>query len=328
MTLLTIAIPTYERPRQLAQICEQLRDVTADLDNIRILISDNSQTPESRQSNQQNASPFEYFSNSENLGFSGNLISIINRCNSKYLWFLSDDDLLHREETRLMLRQLLDQSLGDFDCLMLPFTYADESGLVNTAADYGFPRDIEQLFGNAVYFPFILFSSFIINLHARSAEISTTKMAAVLDDHNGNDLIQIIFAISCLPKTARVDFYPQPIIHYLPGEIGRFLPSDLLRSELEVLALLHRNNQLSRQACLVRSKTCTVNQLRYVLRIKAGVQKNLYLDSHPDFRPFPAPALFLKHSSPFAIALWLLTCLPHGAIKILYRVKDHVKSRH
>ena len=92
---LTIAIPTYNRAgyleNQLVELLKQIKEY----DDIEILISDNFSTDETESIvKKYNQSFINYYKQNQNLGIDGNVISCYENAKGKYIWFLSDDDIV------------------------------------------------------------------------------------------------------------------------------------------------------------------------------------------------------------------------------------------
>ena len=100
MSILSIAIPTYNRQhkleRCLLQICEQI--VKEDLqDQVDVLVSDNASTDDTAMLLEAFQFPgvtVEMLYQSENLGFDGNVHELYVQCKSEYIWYFADDDIL------------------------------------------------------------------------------------------------------------------------------------------------------------------------------------------------------------------------------------------
>lgn len=95
--LLTIAIPTYNRSDLLCQLLDCLRQQIRGRPEVRLLISDNASTDATRElveKELRSGTPLDYVRNSENIGPDGNFLQCYERAGGKYVWMISDDDLL------------------------------------------------------------------------------------------------------------------------------------------------------------------------------------------------------------------------------------------
>lgn len=95
--ILTVAIPTYKRPKQLEKIIRQLREEKNQ--NFTLLIADDSMdktTEEMIKPYLKSMPNLTYHKNQQNLGYSGNVAQLYEMSTTKYIWFLCDDDtVLH-----------------------------------------------------------------------------------------------------------------------------------------------------------------------------------------------------------------------------------------
>lgn len=93
---LSIAIPTYNRVENLHKALDRLFGLV-DNRNVEIIVSDNASTDGTEifmKEYQNEHKGISYFRNDQNLGYAGNFISCFNHANGKYVWLLSDDDIL------------------------------------------------------------------------------------------------------------------------------------------------------------------------------------------------------------------------------------------
>lgn len=100
MSILTIAIPTYNRrhklERCLLQICEQIAKEGLH-HQVGVLVSDNASTDDTAmflETFQFSGVTVEMLYQSENLGFDGNVHELYVQCKSEYIWYFADDDIL------------------------------------------------------------------------------------------------------------------------------------------------------------------------------------------------------------------------------------------
>ena len=103
--MLTIGIPTYNRPVKLKRLLLRLISIPG-FSKIQLIISDNSDNNKTKQLVGKFVVDYmniQYYKNNVNLGFDRNMVNIYNMTNTKYLWFLSDDD---------------DVSFKSYDCIL------------------------------------------------------------------------------------------------------------------------------------------------------------------------------------------------------------------
>jgi hypothetical protein len=318
---LTILIPTYERPNELEDILSCVKGLVAKRPWVRVVISDNSQSGEARGRNKEAAQGFEYAVNSQNLGYAGNLARLLSLVSNGLVWFVSDDDQLHTQSTRKLLDKISDGFFLETDCILLPFTYLDNEKACNTAPEYGWPSSAKELFDSGKL-PFVLFSSFILRLpYWYTDPLSRGGFLARLESQKDNDLIQILIALDLLSMESKISFADEAIIKYNPGLVGRFLPSQLLSSEIRIIKELQYKGFLTPQQAAAKARVFTKNQLKHCLRVRAGIQDNIYRDTHGDFRRLPFTSTVFKYLTPTNLFLWLTTLFPDSAIRLADRAR-------
>ena len=94
--LLTVGIPTYNRPETLQRTLEVLK--AEDLSLFFIFVSDDSSTDgveEIVRTYQKSMPNLLYYRNPINLGFSGNVSQLYEIATTRYVWFLCDDDTVY-----------------------------------------------------------------------------------------------------------------------------------------------------------------------------------------------------------------------------------------
>lgn len=95
--LISICIPTYNRPYQLKRMLESID--TNKVDDIDIVISENC-SPKQKETREvvdeyQKSHPYEvhYFENERNLGYDKNIRAVVARATGRFCVFFSDDDM-------------------------------------------------------------------------------------------------------------------------------------------------------------------------------------------------------------------------------------------
>ena len=95
--ILTIAIPTYNRSGLLSQLLDNLREQIVGDPRVHLLISDNASTDDTVkvvEEERRRGTRLDYLRNSNNVGAERNFLQCYERAATKYLWIISDDDLL------------------------------------------------------------------------------------------------------------------------------------------------------------------------------------------------------------------------------------------
>lgn len=95
--ILSICILTYNRAKLLQQCLESLLSQVKLDAEIEVLVSDNASTDNTNfavKEIQKSYPDLKYYCNNENIGFDGNVVACITRATGKYIFFMSDDDIL------------------------------------------------------------------------------------------------------------------------------------------------------------------------------------------------------------------------------------------
>lgn len=110
---LTICIPTYNRYNELKRnlsILEKQIEKYNLKNVVRVFVSDNASSDETNNVLKQFAKDtildFEFFSQETNIGFEANLLSLTNKVNSQFIMLLGDDDYLHEDYIKEVVREL------------------------------------------------------------------------------------------------------------------------------------------------------------------------------------------------------------------------------
>ena len=113
---ITIGIPTYNRPRQLARLLGQLVDSNKLCPWLQVLVLDDSGDQKARAPFNQHCQDNQFarlITNPENQGYPRSLIKLVEECESDYIILLADDD--HIQLASLDdLRSFLESETPDF----------------------------------------------------------------------------------------------------------------------------------------------------------------------------------------------------------------------
>lgn len=103
--ILTICIPTYNRPNKLN---DQLRVLLPQLnDEVKLVVRDNHSNYNIKKLFPGlNYDKFEYKINDQNIGADANIARCIETCDTKWLWILGDDDLIKNDSVLTILNLL------------------------------------------------------------------------------------------------------------------------------------------------------------------------------------------------------------------------------
>lgn len=183
-TLLTIAIPTYNRSQLLRQLLDVLAPQVAGHSEIELLISDNASpddTPKVIQQCIDAGMAIRYHRQPENVGSDANFISCFHMATGKYFWLCGDDDII--------LPGAIDEVLGhisalDYDLIYLTaYGFRDDwkSARPRDAFDRRFHTITDPLhFAKVVNFWFTFISGIIVNKN-RLGEVPHEDPSAFLN---------------------------------------------------------------------------------------------------------------------------------------------------
>ncbi len=113
--LLSIAIPTYNRSKYLAQLLEVLAPQLSGESRVELIISDNASPDDTQsivESFQRDGMDCRYIKNSSNLGPDGNILQCYEKSQGRYVWIFGDDDVIVPSGVQKVLDCL---SAGEYD---------------------------------------------------------------------------------------------------------------------------------------------------------------------------------------------------------------------
>ncbi len=268
--LLTIAIPTYNRSESLGKLLFQLDAAKINsLPDVVVRIHDNS-SRDHQQSNESKAYRYNciYHWNEQNIGFAGNLISLLERSESQYLLYLSDDDNINQDslnELILALRKNVTTSLW-----ILPFTCDSIPKIYNTKTEWQSASTLAELF--SVKTPFILFSSFVLPL----ALFSSDKQAFIhkLSEFKSNAYIQILIVvmIQSLLTAIPIEYFDRPTINYIHARRIRFKLENLYESLHDIYLFMLEHHMISSKRYIQLSKSLVRSHLLMALQHKGRLK--------------------------------------------------------
>lgn len=216
--LLTIAVPTYNRPEALARLAKDFLISASGMDGVEVVVCDNSDDAAARSNQEVFAeTDVRYCKNEKNLGFHGNLLRCIERASGQWLWIISDDDGVDQEAFSGFVQALKDGWAGDAQGVMLPYWVtgtglngAAKRILVNTSESWGGEGSLKELVRRAATVPFILFSSVVL----RVDEERKKDIHSVFQHHQPNDFMQVMLFGHLLGWEASIRFWGCPLQEY------------------------------------------------------------------------------------------------------------------
>lgn len=226
--LLTIAIPTFNRPENLRQILNVLQG--EDSNQFNVLISDDSTNSdvESIAFEFRSKLPnLRYIKNSKNLGFSLNVAQLYQKSETRYVWFLCDDDIVKEGSVNTIIQtlKLHEPVVAIYNC-----TWIDSFGRKKVAGvkkDRIF-SDLDD-FNNYDVLMRLTFLSIIV-LERRESIDSIMKNPECKD----NVFIQLTICMFLLGGRFKLCEISQDILHrnvgYKYGEFFKFILLDVIKA--------------------------------------------------------------------------------------------------
>jgi glycosyltransferase involved in cell wall biosynthesis len=229
MKLLSICIPTYNRPNELVDMSQGFLTQALDQfhDTIEIIICDNSDINIAKQNENKVDPRIIYCKNKTNIGFSGNLVRCVREANGIYIWIISDNDPIIWDGFVDFMTQLSYCDNDKIDCLLLPFKTKNSYGdvfICNRNSDLNLPEDCTLIeYAKIDPLPFILFSTAVIR-------INKIPIPALINNYPNNDYIQVILYFSMLNANSKVRFMKTCTVEYKQEYHYRFMVSSMARS--------------------------------------------------------------------------------------------------
>lgn len=236
MKLLSICVPTYNRPQEVMHLNNSFLKRALDSygENIEVLMCDNSNDDVAIKNRHHLDTRIKYFQNGRNIGFAGNVLRCIDEAESEYIWLLPDNDEVIWSGFELLMEGVSQRR--DVDCFLVPYVMENNAGDVVEESYSFLDRNKKYklsnvLSGNFDFLPFVLLSGGVVRLDkSHTQEIS--------DQLSSNIFIQIALFLSMLSEDSLVEVLPKPVIDYKVEHKGRFAPIDLFDSIIELLRFL------------------------------------------------------------------------------------------
>lgn len=220
MKLLSVCVPTYNRASAFKNLYETFlfRALREYGDLVELVVCDNSDES-TAVANKGILDPrIKYYHNEGNIGFAGNLSRCVRESTSKYIWIISDDDLIVWEGFSAMLRTLQENECKDIDCFMVPFFSKTPYGDIvsyNRAIDWHLKSETtaaELVATNQC--PFVLFSGGVLR-------VDKSSLAQIPKKYLKNAYLQTVLFLSMLRADSKIKFLNDAAIEYQPGYVGQ-----------------------------------------------------------------------------------------------------------
>ena len=220
MKLLSICVPTYNRVAAFKKLYETflLRVLCEYSASVELVVCDNSDANIAAANHEILDSRVKYCHNDINIGFAGNFARCVQESTARFVWIISDDDLIVWEGFVSMLKTLQDNEHSNIDCFMVPFFSKTPFGdivLYNRSSDWNLKAEttVAELVSTNQC-PFVLFSSGVLR-------VDKSSLARMPKKYVKNAYIQTILFLSMLRADSKIRFLNVAAIEYQPGYIGQ-----------------------------------------------------------------------------------------------------------
>ena len=209
--MLSICIPSYNRKDELHSLINSLLKILVEFDRTayEIIVVENGIKTLNEFIISNNTEILKYKCNDINLGFSNNVKEVIKLATKKYIWLLSDNDILDSQNLKLFLKDLFDFKFNT-DIINIPFSES-KNGIANTVVNMDNP--LNHL--NKGELPFMLMSSIIFKNRNKLNN-------QYLDTIPENIYLQNIILYKNVGINPSSISYDKVLLHYTFEKNGRF----------------------------------------------------------------------------------------------------------
>ena len=276
--LLTIGIPTYNRPDKLEKCLNSvLKQATHD---IEILVSDNSDSNDSKELVSRLNTKFnykiKYIKNEFNIGLDRNFYNLVKCASGKYLQWLSDDDELIDGAIKIIVNKIKKQNSDPVFFFLNPIGFVEQNGeriwrepFFDSHEDYSgcTPEEAVEIFDH--YITFV--SAYCFN---RKCWLESCNHEAYF----GTNLYLTYALIEYLSKYRKTIIPFQPLVAHRLEYTGNFPALSPFTIELQNALTVHAKKCGLNAVWMRRSY---VNLLRtYIFNILIGYKLGYFKSSH------------------------------------------------
>lgn len=311
--ILTIAIPTYNRPEALHNLLMQL--LSENLETFKILISDNSQSDDTEKMVVQLQTLFpsiHYKRNINNVGYSSNVMNLYELVDTPFIWFLCDDDVIKPGAVEKILNALndFDPDVAIFNCIWDDsFGKKQVAGVKNTICY----QDIDNFKNYSGLFRATFLSVLVIKKN------STLNLLRNNPESNGNVFIQIAICLLVLSNSRNFKFceIAEIIVYRNVGfNYGEFFKFNLIDPIKATRLITHKLNTTEFERILKKNLLST---FQLFLSQKVGL---FNYDAPPNKETFKDIIKYYKLTGALIIFLWIVCCLtPAFLIRFGFLIK-------
>lgn len=235
-TLLTIAIPTYNRHYTLEHLLTQL--LSEDLTSTVILVADDA-SPDSDKTKKllkrisKKTNKLKYYSNVSNLGYSLNVKKLYEKSNSEYIWYLCDDDEIIPGSVKKIKKNIitLRPTVAVFNC-----SWTNSFGVKKIAGPTQNNIYVDRK-KFVDYQPLMRTIFLSIGVYKKQAEVLNLADSVVKD----NIFIQLTLAIALLDKDFNLCECCDLVVNRKVGfKYGEFIKFNLIDHFKAITAIGHK----------------------------------------------------------------------------------------
>lgn len=240
MKLLSICIPTYNRPNNLKELyksflCPALEKYR---DQIEIVVCDNSDEENACLNQIILGDEVYYYKNFTNIGFEGNLIRCVREATGQFIWIISDDDTILWDGFKSLMDCMEIATNDCIDCIILPINYCNIFGKTikhKKQSDGEIKEDMDVLtyVKTLSTVPFGYFSATAICLDKK-------RLNWVEKEFHGNIILNIPLFLCMLKHGSKLRFLDIPIIEYKQRYYVRMDPFRFYMGARDVIMFLEK----------------------------------------------------------------------------------------
>ena len=272
MSILTIAIPTYNRAIFLQECLLSLRKNNIDVTQVEILLIDNhsDDNTEDIVKELQKDMSIKYIKNNTNIGPDENFKKCLRVASSKYVWIFGDDDLFMPNAINTILDILIKyQDVGLIHLRAKNFTDQREHGKIEQIIDYAvFESDIE--FIKQVHTNITFLSANIVNKESIFDNIN-------LDEIPNNNLGQVYWSLVATIKSDKNIFISSKLIGARQYNSGNYNFCEVFGNNfMEILYIIDKKFQIKKLIRIFKRRLLIVYFPANIARLRTGVSKVEY----------------------------------------------------
>lgn len=311
--LLSICVPTYNRPKELGFLASSFlsRALQEYGDSLEVLVSDNSEGEVASENEHVLFGRIRYSRNEGNIGYAGNIAKCLGLARGEYVWIISDDDLVDWDGFQCLMGAIRENP--DVDVFMLPVrTRTAEGALVdvNTSSHWELPRRVsfrDVLLRSRI--PFLFIASAVLKTGGSGSARSWAEIGK-------NDYFHAVAFLRMLSAESRVFFLDMVVVSFGSNPEIRFSVRSISESVVEILRLIRDRFSIS-----VSYRGLYEEHLKWLLFDRIGLLRirNASVDSRYMRK------LLLRHFSIRSFGYWSLLFLPRPVLGRMYAIRNAVK---